>query len=113
MIDSARLAELLDSNAKFTGDLRMGDRFDEAAYRRLCSVLESIAKDLESADAVPKTVVSVLVDLVPAIDATRSIYGGSLDGPLNRAIDELGDLARSCAMIDDRVKPAPRPRGTG
>ncbi|HVM77504.1 MAG TPA: hypothetical protein VMU06_00700 [Stellaceae bacterium] len=34
------------------------------------------------------------------IDATRSLYEGALDERLNRAIDELGDLARSCATID-------------
>ncbi|MGE5203385.1 MAG: hypothetical protein ACM3O6_15115 [Acidobacteriota bacterium] len=113
MIGSARLAELLDSSAGVAGDLRMGEGFNEAAYRRLRDVLESIAKDLEFADAVLKAVVNVLVDLVPAIDATRSIYRGSQDERLNRAIDELGDLARSCAPIAGGVRSGPRPRDTG
>jgi len=48
-------------------------------------------------------VVNVLIDLVPALDAARYLYRGALDERLNQAIDELSDLARTCAVEGDNV----------
>ena len=103
MIAEPLIAELLDSSGAFYVPLRMGEGFDESAYRRLCDALQASAAALTKDDAVPKRVVNVLIDLVPALDAARYLYRGALDERLNQAIDELSDLAQTCAVEGDKV----------
>jgi len=96
------IAEFDESWEEFDTDLRMHRGFNEAAYKRCCAALSQLAVELKSENSVPKELAMTFVDLVSAIEGCRDIYKGSLDEKIFQAMDELGDLARSCCVVVEK-----------
>lgn len=84
---------------KLTVPLRMRQGLDEAAYDNLRQALRGCADAWRGRDAVPKVAVNVLVDLVPAIEASSYLYSDDYRARVQQAAVEIGDLVRACVAV--------------
>ena len=65
------VAELVSAASEFIIGLRMREGVSEGAFQRLSSALRSCASAWDGLDEIPRLAANVLVDIFPAVEASR------------------------------------------
>jgi hypothetical protein len=100
MAHETEVDELLAAAEGFTVPLRMAQGVNELALERLRTALRGCAVAWEGRDSVPRGAVNVMVDLVPAVEASGGLYSEDYRTRVLDAAIEINDLVRECVALD-------------
>lgn len=97
----AEFDELDISVEQLSVPLRLGEGFHEPAYERLCAVLRRINDRFADSSEIPKRLAMALIELGPALESSLSLYHGSEEERLTKAIVDIYDLSLDCVKSPD------------
>lgn len=104
----ANVLSLLDAADAFSGDLRLGNDFNEAQYQALCRALTQCSEAWRELDAIPRGAVNVLVDMHLGIESCFGLHSGQELERIREALLVIDDLVRACVALrpkDDQEYP--------
>jgi hypothetical protein len=85
-------ARLEEATVDFLVALRSKDGFQQDLYNRLVDVLRECVPVWQDADSIPRSVVSLLVEIVPSAQASADLYPEPVRQRILDASFELYDL---------------------